>query len=409
MSLIDPDHIPKKTESVAEYEVQTLNNLSLHESIHILLKDISNGVLKYSNTTKNTLSPIAFNINQDLGHFSIAFPDPLFEKGNIAQLLSIVAGTIYETEFFDSIKIINLSLSQANQLAYPGPGIGIDEYRLGIEVKDRPFCSITLRPKFGLNIKEYLENAYHIWMGGCDIIEESEFMCSLESNDFYERIQYMSKEQVNCSNKTGEKKQFFPNITASTIEETQHRAKKSYELGIRQVVINAPYVGFTALRSLAKSCQEFGITLCAKSIGHGIMSGKNNTGIATKLLASLYRLLGVDQLHIGSDITEESKSVAQALNSRFIKEIGEHKRSLPICTNVKHPEEVEKLVKHHGHDIIIQYSDGVFTHPDGIKAGAKAFRAAIDAAAKGISITKAAANCDELKRSLEQFDIASDK
>ncbi|MHA2003167.1 MAG: RuBisCO large subunit C-terminal-like domain-containing protein, partial [Candidatus Thorarchaeota archaeon] len=42
-------------------------------------------------------------------------------------------------------------------------------------------------------------------------------------------------------------------------------------------------------------------------------------------------------------------------------------------------------------------------HPDGPTAGAKAFRQAIDAKMSGISLKKAAAEHDELKKAMESW------
>jgi 2,3-diketo-5-methylthiopentyl-1-phosphate enolase len=58
-----------------------------------------------------------------------------------------------------------------------------------------------------------------------------------------------------------------------------------------------------------------------------------------------------------------------------------------------------------GYDVLLGVGAGIHGHPMGPTAGAVAFRKAIDAAMKGISIREAAESSEELRKSLEKWGV----
>jgi 2,3-diketo-5-methylthiopentyl-1-phosphate enolase len=64
---------------------------------------------------------------------------------------------------------------------------------------------------------------------------------------------------------------------------------------------------------------------------------------------------------------------------------------------------VEDVVKDLGRDIVIGSGGGIHAHPDGPKAGAIAFRQAIDAVMEGIPAKRYAESHPELQKAMESW------
>jgi len=137
------------------------------------------------------------------------------------------------------------------------------------------------------------------------------------------------------------------------------------------------------------------------------------------VIAKLARLIGVDQLHIGTIVGKmsggrpEVGEIEQQIERSIIQPhkethaLGEEwmhiKPVFAVCSGGLHPGHVPKLVKMLGKDIIIQAGGGVHGHPNGTVAGAKAMRQAVDAAMKGVSLEKHAVKHEELQAALKRW------
>jgi ribulose-bisphosphate carboxylase large chain len=146
------------------------------------------------------------------------------------------------------------------------------------------------------------------------------------------------------------------------------------------------------------------LVLHAHRAGHAAFT-KGKNGISMKVIAKLARLIGMDQLHIGTAVGKMIETKEEVLeNAKACTEkMGNLKKTFPVCSGGLHPSLVPALVRYFGKDIIIQMGGGIHGHPDGTSAGARAARQAIDATIKRISLKEYSKNCIELKKSLEHF------
>jgi 2,3-diketo-5-methylthiopentyl-1-phosphate enolase len=79
------------------------------------------------------------------------------------------------------------------------------------------------------------------------------------------------------------------------------------------------------------------------------------------------------------------------------------KPTWPMASGGITPKMVPNVIKDLGTNIVIGSGGGIHAHPQGPIAGAKAFRQAIDATMKGISLEEAAKDAPELKVALETW------
>jgi ribulose-bisphosphate carboxylase large chain len=124
-----------------------------------------------------------------------------------------------------------------------------------------------------------------------------------------------------------------------------------------------------------------------------------------KTIAKLSRMVGVDQLHVGTvvgkmfETKEEVKDNIEALKM----DMAGLKPCLPVASGGLHPGLVPALVEIFEKDFIIQAGGGIHGHKYGTLAGARAMRQAVDAVMNGIPLKEYAENHWELAVALEMW------
>ena len=160
---------------------------------------------------------------------------------------------------------------------------------------------------------------------------------------------------------------------------------------------------------------NFNMVIHAHRAMHAAFTRNQKHGMSMMVLADFARLVGVDQLHIGTAIGKlegdielvselndeiERKKVKER-KKRLEQDWGKIKSVLSVSSGGLHPGHVPFLVKHLGNDLVIQMGGGIHGHPKGTRAGAKAAREAVEATAIGFPL-KSVKN-PELKEALKHW------
>jgi ribulose-bisphosphate carboxylase large chain len=139
-------------------------------------------------------------------------------------------------------------------------------------------------------------------------------------------------------------------------------------------------------------------------------------------IAKTARLIGVDQIHIGTanvgkmyEKADEALDIEREIENANIKahkEIltqgwGNKKPVLAVASGGLHPGSVPKLMHMMGKDMVMQFGGGCHGHPSGTLSGAIAIRQAVDATMKGMGLNEYARKNHyyELKAALVKFGI----
>ena len=159
--------------------------------------------------------------------------------------------------------------------------------------------------------------------------------------------------------------------------------------------------GWSALQTLRNQNCKF--VIHAHRAGHATFTKNPKHGIAMRPIATVARVIGVDQLHVGTVVGKMSETKEEVLEniSACKAPLGRLKPVLPVASGGLHPRLVPALLETFGNDVVIQAGGGIHGHPDGTVAGAKAMRQAVDAKLSGQSLEKYAETHRELKAALE--------
>ena len=274
------------------------------------------------------------------------------------------------------------------------------EYRKLLKVSKRPLVGTIIKPKLGLNTKDHAKVAYDAWSGGCDVVKDDENLSSQKFNLFEDRLIQTLESCDKAQSETGERKVYMINITAET-DLMLKRAEEVANQGGEYVMVDILTCGWSALQTLRNQNRK--LVIHAHRAGHAAFTKNLLHGIAMKPIAIVARIIGVDQLHVGTVVGKMSETKAEVLENigACKAEMGGLKPVLPVASGGLHPMLVPALLETFGNDVVIQAGGGIHGHPDGTISGAKAMRQAVDATLEGKSLEDYAKKHVELKAALD--------
>ena len=83
----------------------------------------------------------------------IAYPPSLFEDGNMAQVLSSIAGNIFGMKAVQNVRLEDIKWPRSLLRSFHGPRLGIEGIRKILRIKNRPLTATVPKPKVGLTAK----------------------------------------------------------------------------------------------------------------------------------------------------------------------------------------------------------------------------------------------------------------
>jgi len=344
----------------------------------------------------------------------IAYGAELFEAGNMAEVYSSISGNVFGMKDVETLRLGEVSFPKALVESFPGPAQGIEGIRKALGIMDRPLVGTIVKPKIGLEPEKHAGVLYEAMVGGCDVVKDDENLTSQAFSPFEERLTACLAAAARAEEETGSKKGYIPNVTAPT-SEMLRRAELVAEKGGRFAMVDLITAGWSGVQELRK--QGLGLILHGHRAMHAAFTRLEDHGVAMAVLARSARLIGIDQLHVGSAVgkmaggREEVLRSVRALTSLPVEE-GEMaarqdwrgvKSAMPIASGGLHPGHIPEVFKIFGMDVIIQMGGGIHGHPSGTKAGSVAARQALDAVLQNIPLREFAGDAPELAAALDKW------
>ena len=391
---------PKESDVICDFYVEP-EDISMEEAAGGVAAESSIGTWTELTTEKPYVEDLAARVFSIEGNnIKIAYPVDLFEPRNFPNILSSVAGNVFGLRALRNLRLNDIRLPNKIIENFKGPKYGIEGIRKLLEVHDRPLVGTIIKPKLGLRTTDHAKVAYEAWVGGCDIVKDDENLSSQAFNPFEDRVKKTLESRDKAEQETGEKKVYMVNITAETGEMLK-RAELVAKNGGEYVMVDILTCGFAALQTLRD--RNFDLVIHAHRAGHAAFTKNPKHGISMQVIAKVARIIGVDQLHVGTVVGkmfETREEVAE--NCRALREELYHMKTvLPVASGGLYPGLVPALIDFFGKDFAIQAGGGIHGHSDGTVAGAKAMRQAVDATLRGISLSEYAKTHRELASALE--------
>lgn len=427
LDYVDKEYKPNPNkEFLVSFKVKPAENFTIEECAGAIAAESSTGTWTtltewFDGKRVKELSAKAYEFLKcgDYWNVKIAYPVELFEMANIPGFLASVAGNIFGMRRVEKLRIEDIYFPKSFLKQFKGP-------LKGLEVKkifnvDRPIVGTVPKPKVGYSAEEVEKLAYDLLSSGLDYIKDDENLTSPEFCKFEDRCRRIMKVIERVEKETGEKKAWFANVTAD-IREMEKRMKMVSEYGNPYVMVDVVVTGWSALTYIRDLAGDYGLAIHGHRAMHAAFT-RHDHGISMFTLAKLFRVIGIDQLHIGTagygkleGKKLETIELAKLLRGEkycktdplhFDQDFENIKPAMPTSSGGLHPGVLSGVVETLGKDLVLQIGGGVLGHPDGAKAGAKAVRQALDAIMLGIPIEEYAKSHKELARALERWGFGA--
>lgn len=291
-------------------------------------------------------------------------------------LLNHCYGEIARLGFLDAAKLIELVLPEPFLRRFPGPRLGVPGVRALSGNASRPFFCRSTRPAVGLNTEQLMQVVEPVLLGGFDAIKDDELSEDLPPSRIEQRYAALAALRKRIEKETGERKLLFANLIAEDQFEVIADCAKRH--GLDGVLIAPGLNGFGAIRR----ARELGFIVLAHNAGVDAMVRPLHVGISEAVWTLLCRLSGADLIMMpgefgGGKEARPPNAEEQAVLYETQRPLADFPPALPVLAGGKLAERLPVYRAIIGsNDYLLIVATAVDHHPDGLAAGARAFRLA---------------------------------
>jgi ribulose-bisphosphate carboxylase large chain len=323
---------------------------------------------------------------------------------NLPVLVSTLQGNLYEITQFTGLKLMDIELPTSFGASFSGPKFGVAGCRklMGVET-NRPFIGTIIKPSIGLTPQQTATIVETLLAAGIDFIKDDELLGSAANSNFYDRVDAVMEVIQAHAAKTGKKAMYAFNISAE-IDEMQNRYEKIVTAGGTAAMISINSVGLSATK---KICDKGALAIHAHRNGWGMLTRHPLLGIDFKAYQKIWRLVGVDQLHVNglqNKFWETDESVVasiQALQQPLLQQ----QNVVPVVSSGQWGGQAfETYQRTKTVDLLYMAGGGIMAHPMGPAAGVVAIQQAWKAAVDGLSFDEARVQYPEFNSAAQKFN-----
>jgi ribulose-bisphosphate carboxylase large chain len=321
---------------------------------------------------------------------------------NLPVLISTLQGNLYEIKQFTGLKLMDIELPASYSNHYKGPNFGVDGCRKLTDVYDRPLIGTIIKPSIGLTIEQTVTLVRTLADAGIDFIKDDELLSSSANSNFNDRVDEVMDVINEHAEKTGKKIMYAFNISGE-MDEMMQRYEKIVNCGGTCAMVSINSVGLSATK---KICGQGQLAIHAHRNGWGMLNRHPLLGIDFKAYQKIWRLAGVDQLHVNgieNKFWESDDSVVNSIEV-CLTSLFQHKNVLPVVSSGQWGGQAfETYRRTKTVDLLYMAGGGIMAHPMGAAAGVKALQQAWKAAVDGLSLEEAGKQYPEFNKSIEKF------
>lgn len=321
---------------------------------------------------------------------------------NLPVMVSTLQGNLYEITQFTGLKLMDIELPPSFGANYDGPAFGIDGCRKLTHVYERPLIGTIIKPSIGLSPQETAAIVKTLAEAGIDFIKDDELLSSSANSIFNDRVDVVMKVINTHADKTGKRLMYAFNITGE-IDEMLLRYEKITAAGGTCAMISINSVGFSAAK---KICDQRQLPIHGHRNGWGMLTRHPLLGIDFRAYQKLWRLTGVDQLHVNgirNKFWESDDSVVNSIEACLTK-LFDHNTVMPVVSSGQWGGQAfETYRRTKTVDLLYMAGGGIMAHPMGPAAGVVALQQAWKAAVDGLSLEDAAKQYHEFGAAVKKF------
>ncbi|MPW21605.1 ribulose 1,5-bisphosphate carboxylase [Paraburkholderia sp. CNPSo 3157] len=323
---------------------------------------------------------------------------------NLPTLAATVAGNLYDLGEVTGMRLVSLRVPRAYRERFDLPAHGVAGTRRLTGVQQEPMVGTIIKPNVGLSAEETAQLVRTLCEAGIDFIKDDEVCANPSHAPLDQRVRAVMREVRAFRERTGKRVMVAFNITDDTDAMRRHAELVEREQG-DCVMASINWCGFSAIQTLRRSTP---LVLHAHRNGFGMMSRDAALGIGFQAYQTLWRLAGVDHMHVhglaGKFAQSDAEVAGSARDCATALAEGLGDCVLPAFSSGQWAGTVPATFDATGSaDLLFMSGGGILAHPDGPAAGVRSVRQAWDAAQSGTPLHDYAAHAPELRTALAFF------
>ena len=327
---------------------------------------------------------------------------------NLPTLVSTVQGNLYELSQFSGLKLMDLEFPPSFAQHFRGPKFGVAGCRQLTGAQNRPLIGTIIKPSIGMTPQQTAELVKILCEAGIDFIKDDELMANPPHSPFSERVDAIMRVINAHADRTGKKVMYAFNVS-DELDAMQRHYEKIISAGGTCAMISINSVGLAGAK---KICDKGALAIHGHRNGWGALNRHPLLGIEFPAYQKIWRLAGVDQIHvngIANKFWESDDSVVRSMQACATPLFAERQFSvLPVVSSGQWGGQAcETFRRTKTVDLLYMAGGGIMAHPNGAAAGVRSLQKWWEAAVAGLTLEQAAAKYPELKISVEKFGAKS--
>lgn len=321
---------------------------------------------------------------------------------NLPALVSTIQGNLYELSQFSGLKLMDVEFPPSFGKHFRGPKFGIPGCRMLTGVHGRPLIGTIIKPSVGMTPQQTAALVKTLVKAGIDFIKDDELMANPPHSPFDERVDAVMRVINDHAGRTGKKTMYAFNVSDGFDAMLRHY-EKIISAGGTCAMISLNSVGLSGAK---KICDYGTLAIHGHRNGWGALNRHPLLGIEFPAYQKIWRLAGVDQIHvngIANKFWESDDSVVRSIEACLNPLLG-GMSVLPVVSSGQWGGQApETFRRTKTLDLLYMAGGGIMAHPDGPAAGVGSLQLWWKAAAEGLTKDAAAAKYPELRKSIEKF------
>jgi ribulose-bisphosphate carboxylase large chain len=321
---------------------------------------------------------------------------------NLPTLVSTVQGNLYELSQFSGLKLMDLEVPASFGEYFSGPKFGVAGCRKLTGVAGRPLIGTIIKPSIGMSPKQTAALVKTLAEAGIDFIKDDELMANPPHSPFDDRVNAVQNVLNDHAERTGKKVMYAFNISDELDAMLDHY-DKVLSSGGTGVMVSLNSVGLTAVK---KICDLGKLAIHGHRNGWGALNRHPLLGIEFPAYQKIWRLAGVDQIHvngIANKFWESDDSVVRSIEACLKPMFGGFSVLPVVSSGQWGGQACETYRRTRTVDLLYMAGGGIMAHPDGPAAGVRSLQKWWEAAVEGLTMEQAVVKYPELKKSVEKF------
>ncbi|MFC0318288.1 MULTISPECIES: ribulose-bisphosphate carboxylase large subunit family protein [Olivibacter] len=321
---------------------------------------------------------------------------------NLPVLISTLQGNLYELSQFTGLKLLDIQFPTAYVAHFEGPRFGVAGSRASTKVDGRPLIGTIIKPSIGMSPSDSAKLVKTLVEAGIDFIKDDELQSAAANSKLEDRVDAIMRVINTHADKTGKKVMYAFNIS-DELDSMLSRYDYIVRAGGTCAMLSINSIGLAGVK---KICDQGALVIHGHRNGWGMLNRHPLLGIEFTAYQKLWRLAGVDQLHVNgiqNKFWESDDSVVQSIEA-CLTPLFSRETLLPVVSSGQWGGQAfETYRRTKTIDLLYMAGGGIMAHPKGPGGGVVALQQAWEGAVKGLSMEEAVRLYPEFAQSVQKF------